>query len=180
MTVYTYYHHPEIQLLDHNHPFYTSDEVHISNLGTLDWITTRLKWMKCTKLILKLRTSYNIDTSTGLPEFLTAVWQSNIRSLSIINYKLPLQVMYDWLKRDCQLVELELLVNGIDLKRLTAAVEYHPRLRLLTARDDTDDDWPLVNQRQLQPKTKPIRMVQLLAEEPVPKDILRHIYCFIK
>jgi hypothetical protein len=181
-TIYTY-HHGVNQLLVYDHAFNTADEVHISNLDTLDWITARLKWMKCTKLTLKLRglALYNIPISTGLPEFLTAVWQSNLHILSIINYKLPLQVMYDWLKRDCQLVELELFVNRIDLKKLKDAVEYHPRLRLLTARDDSNDDWPtLYRHRVLEPRRKPIRMVQLLAEPPVPKDILRHIYCFIK
>lgn len=182
MTVYTHYHHPEIQLLDHNHLFYKADEVHIFDLVTLDWITNRLKWMKCTKLKLHRRQLdyYNIPTSTDLPNFLTAVWQTNIRSLCIINYKLPLGVMYDWLRRDCQLVEFQLLVGSIDLKRLTDAVVYHPRLRLLTARDDTDDDWPVLFNQRLQPKRKPIRIVQLLAEQPVPKDILRHIFTFIK
>lgn len=93
-----------------------------------------------------------------------------------------------WLLWNNQLQMLSIKENQLltdhSRRLIMKAIETHPRLRLCDVGtygqwDSTVNDW-MKERMKTNRSRRVVRVVSLLAQPPVPKDILRHIYLFLK
>jgi hypothetical protein len=112
-----------------------------------------------------------------MTEFLFAVKQSPVVELELVDAH-ELDQVAEWLRTDNKLEQLILPSESTAWSMMD--VRYHPRLREVPA---TPFHRPLgmVGQRLFVNQSVEVkRFVQLLAQPPVPKDILRHMHEFCR
>lgn len=146
----------------------------------------------------KRLTSFKLDLTDDLPyrftwltpdilfNCLTQIKHTNITHLTIHIWpeSIPLRdAIYRWLSQDNQLVTFtyECPTNAdYDLEQFVRIARHHPTLRSLHV-DEWMEEMNDYLKREVEDNwLRRHRMVHLLVEPPVPKDILRHIFTFIK
>jgi hypothetical protein len=112
-----------------------------------------------------------------MTEFLQALTRSPVVELELVNTD-ELDQVAEWLRTDNKLEQLILPPESSAWSKMD--VRYHPRLKEVPA---TPVHRPLgvVGQRLFVNQSVEVkRFVQLLAQPPVPKDILRHMHGFCR
>jgi hypothetical protein len=146
------------------------------NLSTLDLSRTN---------IISLEIDDQMVTHRVLKQLLAVPLQQlylNMCGLSDVDSAL----IASWVQGNYRLEKLALIENrnmtDISRQLIFEAIQWHPRIDSCWMTEDLDHRLSdKINVRtKINQSTRVKRMVPLLAQPPVPKDILRHIYLFLK
>jgi predicted DCC family thiol-disulfide oxidoreductase YuxK len=146
------------------------------------------KALKLTSFILELDSRKTWVTPEAVIECLTLLkYNKSITKLIVICWpeSPPIRdAVYRWLNQDNRLITFAYHCHQSDvdyqLERFARVAGYHPTLRRVYVDYGYDVENAYLEHEVTCHWLGRHRMVQLLAEPPIPKDILRHIFTFIK